>query len=490
MHQTPWQIKQFLESQTPLEHLADTGASLSREHMLLAIAHDSSYQGQDTGQRFLHAYLNDCSTYRTAQWYESMQKGFFQHHQEWSSLFDAVLNSRRRQGSKKQRANITGDWLALSQLSGQPLSFDLLTADRPQYQGRTKKPIDYVVITVGMPRDNAYKDVFELLYFKHQAEHRGWNALLQRMHLRGMTAKLWDQYIELYPKSADLPLKSMNIRAHDWSSVLKEFLNASHALALNRVVVHMMQNGKADELYNTFPVSPLFHKPDEILYNRDLSEALYETLQTSPSVRLKMSTSHLVHAINNDIDRLEAELDIAVGDSETAHVALELISTSCLKQLNPKARGRLLELLREHPQKYNILLDSLMSRSTTSLTVSEFVTVLQHPYAKALFVINLFDGLATRFATDLANASPELSSALLAANFTHPHAFEAVLMQKMTPELSYEDVDKLFGIAKSLGLEDNLSHKMIQDAFECTPQTSDVSIHDVLNDVVLEEPSI
>ena len=480
-----WQIKQFLQSQTPQEHMDDTEANLLRPHVLLSVVDNAEYNNADMGERFLHAYLNDCRTGREKDWYTAMQKGFMQNHSSWSDLFPVVLQARRMSGSKKQKANILGDWMALSQLQGAPLSFDMLAQTKQSDRRQPSVPVqprENVIITVSIFKDSQYNDVFELLYAKHHAEHNGWQALLQRMNLKNMTPNIWDTYVDLYPDQVEVPVKDQVMNDYAWESLLQQFVSSRHALALNRVVVNMMQNGNANGLCHLL-TDDSHIKPNDALHNRHLSEALYETLCRAPDVRQKLSVQHIVHALNTEPTRMKTELDYAVSGKPNAHASRDIVVPQYLDQLTAAVRMHLMSLLGEHSKKYSSVLEALLGQANVSVTKLEIAALLKSSYSKALLVEHLMMGRFTSVATKIAESSAELTTALLAADFRVPHAFERVMLAHLTPEFSYEDAAKLMAIAESLGADDSkLIREMFQTAFDGASSSNSFPIEGLLND--------
>lgn len=477
-----WQTKQFLQSKTAKQHMAETEVDLLRPHVLAAVANDAAYQDSGLGERFLHAYLNECRSGREKEWYEAMQKGFTSNHLGWAELFGGVLETRRMQGSKAQKVNIMGDWLALSQLQGRPLAFDMLS--QPKRQRHPPAPVlstDDIMITVAAPKEGLYKHAFELLYTKHQSEHNGWQALLRRMSLRGMTPAIWDKYVDLYPTEVDVPLKGMTLRGYEWQGVLAEFIAARHALTLNRVLVNFMQTGRADEMYSQLSEDS-YIRPDGPLYNKHMSEALYETLKTYPDVRQKFITQHLVHVVNTEPRRIVAELNYAVGEKPNAHASRDLVKPLYLAQLQPAARDALMNTLGQNPEKYSSILELLLKDASENVTKQEMPALLRTSYAKALLVQGLIKGNFSSFATQIANSSDDIKEQLFATDFEIPHAFERVMMQYLTPQLSYEDAIKLLSIASSLGADDNMAREMIQTAFDGSSAQNSLPIDGLVDD--------
>ena len=462
--------------------MADTEADLLRPHVLLGVVNNPEYRDADMGERFLHAYLNDCRSGRDKDWYTSVQQGFMQNHAEWSDLFPTVLQERRMNGSKKQKANIMGDWLALSQLQGEPLSFDILAqlkrGDRRQPPAPLQ-PRDEVVITVASPKDGLYKDVFELLYTKHHTEHNGWQALLWRMDLKNMTPAIWDTYVDLYSDQVESPVKIRAMNGYEWESLLQEFVSARHSLALNRVVVGMMQSGHADELYTQI-MDDSHVKPNDALHNQHMSEALYETLRKNPDVRQKLSVQHVVHVLNADPTRMKIELDYAVSGGKNAHASGDIVVPQYLEQLTSEARKRLMSLLGGNPQKYSPVLEALLAQA--SVTQSEMSALLKSSYAKALLVENLMQGRLTSLVPKIAKSSAAITAALSAADFRVPYAFERVILTHFTPELSYEDAAELLTIAESLGADKKLIREMLQGAFDGASSANSLPIEGLLDD--------
>lgn len=479
-----WQIKQWLQSKTPIQHMVDTEADLLRPHMLLGVANDASFQGGVSGERFLHAYLNDCRSGRTNEWYTFMQVGFIANHQDWSNLFVSVLNTRSMQGSKAQKINVLGDWLALSQLQGKSLPFELLAEQRHRHPraSRLSAPVsNEPLITVSNPKEGFYKDVFDMLYKKHHPENSGWNTLLRRMNLKNMTPDLWDAYVDMYPDSVEVPLKGMTLRGYEWQGVLSQFISARHRLALNRVVVNFMQSGRAEELYKQLE-DDSFIKEDGPLHNQCISEVLYETLKTHPDVRKKLVTQHLVHAVNNDPNRVKFELDYALSGQANAHASRDLVTPDSLAQLSPEARHQLMSQIGQRPEKYSSLLEALLKNASGNMTEQEMPALLKMPYAKALVVHGLLKGELTSYLTQVANSSPDIAAALLAANFEVPREFERIMLDYLTPELPLSEAFKLLSIADSLGADDSMIREMIQTALDGSSSQNSLPIDGIVED--------
>lgn len=438
------------------------------------------------GERFLQAYLNECRSGREKEWYEVMQKGFTMHHPQWADLFDSALELRRMHGGKAQKLNVMGDWLALSQLQDLPLPFHMLSQDKrrdPRIPLAPIAPKDNIVITVSSPKDGLYKNAFELLYAKHHSEHNGWQAMLRRMNLKSMTPALWDTYVDLYPSEIDVPLKGMTMKGYDWQVVLSEFVNARHALALNRVVVHFMQTGRATELYDQLSEdSYSYVRADGPLHNKSISEALYETLKTFPDVRQKFITQHLVHVVNTDSRRIVAELNYAVSGNKNAHSCRDLVTPKYLVQLESAARDNLMTALGNNPEKYSSVLELLLKEASANVTAQEMPALLKTSYAKALLTHGLLKGNFSSFATQVANSSDDLKTALLATNFEEPHAFERTMMQYLTPQLSYEDAVKLLLVADGLGADEKMEREMFQAAFDGSSVQNSFPIEGLVDD--------
>ena len=88
----------------------------------------------------LHMYLNECKSGKDKQWYATTQKAFLRHHPQWKDGFDDILKSRWEHGLKSQRTNQMGDWIALSQLGGEPLSLDLLFREKLRHPRDPRPP--------------------------------------------------------------------------------------------------------------------------------------------------------------------------------------------------------------------------------------------------------------------------------------------------------------------------------------------------------------
>ena len=460
--------------------------SATNQFMVMGVVKDPAYQRADMGERFLHAYLNECLRGQNKEWYTTMQHEFMQHHTNWSTLFDSVLEARYAHGSKAKKANVLGDWLALSQMQGSPLSFNRLVQRKnrdPRQSLIAVEPKDTIIITVGGTKDERYKDVFDLLYTKYSQEHNGWQALLRRMSLKSMTANMWDTYVDLYPQNTELPLKSINENRYEWETILSRFTSARHALELNRVLVKAMQNGQADELYNVFNEHDIPVNSNAPLYNQYISEALYEALSTNAGIRTKLCTQHLVHVLNTDPTRINTEFDYVVSEHSSDIFGSALFTSRYFTQFKPETRSHVLTMLGKRAQRYSILIETILCQNDIIFNPSEMLLLLQTPYAKALFVESIFNGNAMPFVVNVANASQEISAALLAADLTAPQAFESLLMEHLTSQVSHAKAKELFLIAESLGASQDMTRQMLQTAFEGASVSNSLPIEGLLENM-------
>lgn len=482
----PWQSKQYIQGHTALEHMADTSVNSIRGPALLLVnaSQDPPQQSTLTGERFLQAYLNECQLGQTKEWYSEMQTNFVRANAQWSNLFNLVLDTRKAHGGKSQKNNSMGDWLALSQLQDEPLPFSMLTSGGrrdPRIPVTPIAPRDIVRITSGSPRKGRYKDVFELLYTKHQSAHNGWEALLTRMDFQGMTPNIWDVYVDLYPDEIQRPFKDLKTKDYDWNSILSNYANSRHAPILNRTLVAMMLSGKADDLHNSFAGYYLY--PNSPLCNSHMSNALYEALGQAPNTRQVLNTPHLIHVLNAEPLHMEAELNYAISNKHDAITSYRIVKPEFMDQLNAQAREHLMVLLGENPLKYTFLLEGLLQDPGEKITQREISVLLKAPYAKAMFVDALVKGSISSLATRIANDSIEISAELLAADFQVPNTFERVMMQHLTPKLTYKAAVELMSISDSLGADEKMIRTMLQTAFEDTLQSNSFPIDELLGDV-------
>lgn len=481
----PWQSKKYIQGHTALEHMADTSVNSIRGPALLLVnaSQDSPQQSTLTGERFLHAYLNECHLGQTKEWYSEMQTNFLRDNAQWSNLFNLVLDTRKAHGGKSQKNNSMGDWFALSQLQDAPLPFSMLTSGGrrdPRIPVAPVAPRDIVRITSGSPRAGRYRDVFELLYTKHQSTHNGWQALIARMDFQDMTPNIWDVYVDLYPDDIQRLFNDKKTKDYEWTSILSNYANARHAPALNRTLVAMMLCKKADALYDSF--SGHYYTTKSPLCNSHMSNALYEALGQAMNTRQVLNTPHLIHVLNAEPLHMEAELNYAISNKHDAITSYRIVKPEFMDQLNAQAREHLMVLLGENPLKYTILLEGLLQDPGEKITQREISVLLEAPYAKAMFVDALFKGSISSLTTRIANDSIEISAELLASDFQVPNTFERVMMQHLTPKVTCKAAVELMSISDSLGADKQMTRAMFQTAFEDTPQSNSFPIDEILGD--------
>lgn len=437
----------MLQSKTPAQHMADTSHDLLRDTVLLVVLNDPSYQGPAMAERFLQMYLNECRTEKSREWYTLVQSLFLEHHPDWVNSFDTVLAERRRDGGKAQKTNVMGDWLALSQLRGQPLGFEMLSFNKradPRVAPSALSPTDDIVITVNSPKEGVYRQAFDLLYHKHCHEHNGWKSMLRRMDIKSMTGDLWDAFVEVYPQELALPFRGVVLRGYEWKSTIQQLLPMRYGLEFSRELVRLMQNGKADELYQQFEDDS--YAFNNVLRTPEMSEALYETLNTHPDVRTKLSTVHLVHALNADPGRALAELNYAVGGKSNAHASRDIVVSPFLEQLSTKANESLFSALFKEPQKYLSVIEKFVENFNANdedkgsiFSLEAMQALVASTWVKVFLVESILDGKATMFLSQFAKMNSHIEAELTAANFEEPHAFETIMMRHITPTLTYSD---------------------------------------------------
>ena len=120
--------------------MVDTSANILREHLVTSALYDPALDSETMRDCVLHMYLNECKSGKDKQWYATTQKAFLRHHPQWKDGFDDILKSRWEHGLKSQRTNQMGDWIALSQLGGEPLSLDLLFREKLRHPRDPRPP--------------------------------------------------------------------------------------------------------------------------------------------------------------------------------------------------------------------------------------------------------------------------------------------------------------------------------------------------------------
>ena len=135
-----WRTQQHIQAQSVAEHMVDTSANILREHLVTSALYDPALDSETMRDCVLHMYLNECKSDKDKQWYATTQKAFLRHHPQWKDGFDDILKSRWEHGLKSQRTNQMGDWIALSQLGGEPLSLDLLFREKLRHPRDPRPP--------------------------------------------------------------------------------------------------------------------------------------------------------------------------------------------------------------------------------------------------------------------------------------------------------------------------------------------------------------
>lgn len=481
-----WEIKQFVQSRTISEHQAETMPNLLRGPMLLAALQSPHFHDDESGQKILHMYLNECRVGKDIAWYQQTQDYFLKHRASWSELFDTVRLDRLQHGSKGQKSNIMGDWLALSHLQGTPMPFDVLATARkrdPRALVPVLSPTDEIFITVAPPKEDLYKHVFELLYTKHHDEHRGWNALLGRQTIRGLTSKTWDAYVSVFPDNVSQLVRTFNMnRSYDGLTILRDLQEVEDPLLLAREMVAAMQSGQFNEMYTLFDDDTSFGK-DSVLLTPSMSEALYETISTRPEVRSKLSTEHLMHIVNGDPSNVETEMDYAVAGFPNAHACGALVAPKYMELLNPVARQTIFELMARDPVKYLPVVARIVNSDVpTVLTSPEMEKFLQSTYIQAFVIESMMEKRAGGFCKNYMALYPQAVDDLNAASFDVENVYETIVLKHMTPTLSYADACEVRNIAVSLGITTLETRAMMTMALDGTSTQKSLSIAGLLDE--------
>lgn len=481
-----WEIKRFIHPLTAAEHQADTMANLLRRPMVLAALQSPNFTDLESGEKILQLYLNECRAGQDAAWYEETQKHFLHLHQDWVPLFGMVLATRLQSGSKSQKSNIMGDWLALSSLQGTPMPFELLAQPRnrdPRKPAFVIGPNDDIQITAAPPKEGLYRHVFEQLYSKHKDTHRGWNALLERQTLRGLTSATWDAYVEVFPNKVSSLIKGFNQnRSYEWLSMMQGLEDAKHADVLATHVVEVMQNGRAQELYSALS-EDTYGSKDHFLYKAPMAHALYATLKKEPKVRSKLSTDHLVHLVNGDLKKVQPEMDYAVSTNANAHASGNLFSPPYFSVLQPATREKLLTTLVASPSKYYALATKIIcSTEETSLTAKEMKTFLSSTFVQAAVMECTMEKKTWGFFKNFLALHPEVVEELNAASFNAPDVYESIVLKHMVPGLSYADAHGVRNMAASLGVDSVEARMMLKIALDGIDAQKSLSIDGLLDE--------
>lgn len=481
-----WEIKRFVQSQTVAEHQADTMANLLRGPMLLAALQSPYFDDEESGRKILNLYLNECRFGKDADWYKQTQESFLKYHPSWVELFDDVRLDRLQQGSKGQKSNVMGDWLALSHLRGTPMPFEMLATSRkrdPRTPAPVLLPTDEIFITAAPPKEDFYKHVFEQLYMKHKDEHRGWNALLGRQTIRGLTSKTWDAYVSVFPNDVSQLVQRFNLnRGYEGLAILRDLQEVKNPLQLAREMVSAMQSGLFNEMYTLFDDETSFGK-DAVLLTPSMSEALYETIPTRPEVRSKLSTEHLVHIVNGDPSNVETEMDYAVAGFPNAHACGALVAPKYMELLNPVARQTIFELMARDPVKYLPVVARIVNSDVpTVLTSPEMEKFLQSTYIQAFVIESMMEKRAGGFCKNYMALYPQVVDDLNAASFDVENVYETIVLKHMTPTLSYADACEVRNIAVSLGITTLETRAMMTMALDGTSTQKSLSIAGLLDE--------
>lgn len=467
-----WLTKKAIQSQSVAEHMANTDTDLAREHLIIGALADSSFDSDTMRDSILHMYLNECRREKSKTWYMDVQKSFLTNHPQWIAGFDGVLQTRWEQGSKSQRSNQMGDWIALSQLSGKLLPMEMLFREKLRHP-RDPRPPTYFVVP--FPKGGSYRHAFELLYNSHSAQDARWDTLLSEMPLSSMTASLWDTYAKKWPDKLDKPVKSTALESHEWLALMKELLQSENAKSLANELVKRVQSRADGKLLSLFSREETWHK--DVVHEPLLAQALYGAALSDATLRSYLSTQQLVHALNENPDHLKREFLLASDDTPYGNIVQAVLSPPYVEQLSLNTRNKAVHLLAQDPTKYQTILSQQFDKITSSSWSSaELGLLLSTPFAQALLVNSIMKGWANNFLEHCAATMPMLSRDLEAADFTEDCVLEKIAMHHLVPSLSHKDVVALTSMVQSLGLDEHERIAMYQSAIEGASSQNSLSI--------------
>lgn len=460
-----WRTQQGIQAKTVAEHMVDTNADVLREHLVKSALYDPTLSSDTMRDSVLHMYLNECKSGKDKQWYTTTQKAFLAHHPQWKLGFDDVLKERWENGLKSQKANQMGDWIALSQLGGEPLPLDLLFREKLRHPRDPRPPAHFMI---PLPKNGIYRHAFELLYNAHGTKDPRWNTLLASMPLGSLTASLWDSYAENWPDKLEAPVNNAALKSHEWPSLLEELFKSKHAVPLAVQIVARLQSGSDGELAELFSSQNKWQRGflDEPL----MSETLYNAARANRTMRQYLSTGQLVHGLNLNPGDVKTQLSTlpTLDSMPSAKSALRaLFSPPYVEQLSAEVRANTVQYFAQNPAVCQPLIAQQFNKITSSnWTQKELQTMLSTPGVQALLVNSIVKGWANTFLDYCATVLPALVQELNAADFTEDHVFEAIAMRHLVPGLSHKDALALTSMAESLGVDEKELIGMYQNAIE------------------------
>ena len=468
-----WQIKESVQSKTAIEHLNTTEYEAGRSEVVLRALVEPWYE-DGFSERVLQMYLNECRMGKGREWYQQTQQAFMAHCSSWEPTFESILRDRQTYGSRRQRSNTMGDWMALSHLQGRPLSMDLLFVTKERHP---RDPRPAVITQVPMVSDNTYKYAFETLYLSCYTHDTRWDGWLQKMDLRMMTPALFDVVALRWPDSMpDLVRRTKgdaDALLDQWDLILSDLFTAEHGNHLANEIVRILFEDKnpLSDIFKTILRRPERYRSS--LMTACFSKALYDHVQRHPQDQSWLSQDHLCHIANEDpetvVPILRTALQFATKIINNGHGALEVFTRGA-DQLNSEARHRMLTAINATPQRYSFVFAKNIAEGT-SWTASELKLFLSTTHAKAVLAEALVEKTANLFVCRCVDVMPELAVALEQADFTKEGTFEAVVMRCLTPDLAYVDALRLKDVAKSL---DSGEHalSMYEAAMKPAPNTT------------------
>lgn len=434
--QAPWEVKAFIQSKTPLQHMADTGAAPYRGDMVVAGLSRTWVLHDDLAERLLHMYLNECRMGKDAEWYRATQQEFKKHCAHWSSRFHDVLSTRQMHG-KQQRNGLLGDWIALSHLQGTALPLDMV------FKEKERHPRDIRPATVLVPKlqTGVYRGALEALYIQHRDDDPRWDALPI------LTPALFDAVATDEHRVNSL-VEQVQGDADMWNTLLSRLFEAQRGPLLAKVIVERMFGN--DELGDTLKnVRRQHHRG--CMDSACFSMAFYEYSVAQPSVRSWLNGMNVMHALNGNPQWVKRELKFAQlrsrEDFSVDYPSCTMFDT-CLPQVVPEVRKTMLKALNKNPTLYEHLLPYFMDCEGAQLEETQML--LESPWVKGRLVMSLLKTKG-RFLRRCIACYPDLSAELEQTDFAVPGALARVVMRHLVPELTYEQALGLESAVATLG---------------------------------------
>lgn len=476
-----WRTKKTIQAQSVSEHMMDVNTDVLREHLVLNALSDPHFDSDAMRDSVLHMYLNECRSGKEKAWYLNTQEAFLTHHPQWRDGFNDVLKARWEQGSKTQRTNQMGDWIALSHLGGEPLSMGLLFREKLRHPRDPRPPTQFVV---PFPKGSFYRHAFELLYNEHHSNDEKWNTLLSGMSLGSMTASLWDTYVKNWPDQLEKPIKSASLESHEWTLILQELFKSNNAAPLAVQIVNRLQSGADAKLAVLFDRQNTWQRGflDELL----MAETIYNAMRANTNMRGYLSAKQLVHGLNVNPTHVKTELrtiPTLENMPSLKLVSMSVFSPPYVEQLSSEVRANAVQLFAQDPAAHGPLIAQQFDNITSSSwTATEIKTMLSTPGVQALLVNSIVKGLANTFLDHCAAIFPAMALELNDADFTDEHVFETIAMRHLVPSLSHKEALSLTSMAQSLGIDENENIAMYQSAIEGMSSQNSLPIDGLVED--------